>query len=366
MNDKHNILIAPLNWGLGHATRCIPIIELLLNLKQRVIIASDGDALLLLRSEFPNLEFIELPPYRISYPKNGKLFKWKLILQLPKINTTIIQEHKTLKKLIKKHQIDAVISDNRPGLYSKIIPSIYITHQTKVLSGWTTQITSYLHQYYIKKFSKCWIPDYSNHYSLSGKLSKVNSLNLKPTYIAPLSRLKPKLVTKKYDILAILSGPEPQRTILEEILLIQFKNANKKILLVRGIPNAKPIENKDIKHLTIINFMKAKELELSINQSEIIIARSGYSTIMDLTHLGKKAFFIPTPGQYEQEYLAKRLQQKGIAPFSIQSEFTLNHLTQLKQYKGFGTKKSNTSKLTKALQQLLSLLDSKRKLRANP
>ena len=77
------ILVAPLNWGLGHATRCIPIIRALKAHNFEPVIASDGAALQLLKKEFPDLEHVELPSYNITYPKNGKRFKSKLISETP-------------------------------------------------------------------------------------------------------------------------------------------------------------------------------------------------------------------------------------------------------------------------------------------
>ena len=170
LKKQKTILVAPLHWGLGHATRCIPIINELLKHSFNVLLGSDGAALLLLRKEFPQLEYIELPPYNITYPKKGEFFKLKLFLKLPKIKKTMNSEKKMVKKLVEEGRIDGIISDNRLGIRSKNVPSVFITHQLNVLSGNTSYFSSKMHQKIIKKYDACWIPDVSGSINLSGKL----------------------------------------------------------------------------------------------------------------------------------------------------------------------------------------------------
>ncbi len=213
-NETKNILVAPLNWGLGHATRCIPIIQELEKNGFNPIIASDGVALALLRKEFPNLITIELPSYDIEYAKKGENFKWKLIKNSPKTLYAILQEKQQIKKIVKEHQLAGIISDNRLGVHSKKVPSVFITHQLTVLSGKTTWISSKLHQHFISKFTECWIPDVNEIPNLTGKLGHLKNTKLKLTYIGILSRLQKKELPIKYQLMVILSGPEPQRTFL--------------------------------------------------------------------------------------------------------------------------------------------------------
>lgn len=342
------ILIAPLNWGIGHATRCIPIINALIKQGFTPILASDGNALLLLQKEFPNLKTYELPSYGIQYAKNPSFFKLKLLFQIPKILKKIKEERIVVANIIKKENIKGIISDNRFGVWSNKIPSVYITHQIIVLSGLTTFFTTKIHQRIINKYNICWIPDVKENPRLSGKLSNTLNLKTKHHYLGILSRFSNKLNSNtklnksKYDILILLSGQEPQRTLLENKLLSEFKSSTKKIVFVRGIISEKE-EIQNIKHITFINYLLQNELEKAINQSDLVISRSGYSTIMDLATLQKKAFFIPTPGQTEQEYLATHLNKLQIAPFCKQHEFTLSKLTALKNYTGFDTKFKNST-----------------------
>lgn len=319
---------------MGHATRCIPIINALLIANYEAVLASDGDALQLLQKEFPLLKSVELPPYNIAYPKNGKHLTLKLLLQLPHIISAIKKERKTVSQLIDKESIVGIISDNRFGVYSKKVPSVYITHQLKVLSGKTTMITSKIHQQLFKKFDECWVPDEEGIPNFSGALGHLKNPCFNLKYLGILSRFQPKQREIKYDLLLLLSGPEPQRTLLENKLLKEFQHFNGKILMVRGVLN----NNAEIKapnNFIIQNYLLANELEDAINQSKLVVARSGYSTVMDLAALGKKAFFIPTPGQFEQEYLAKRLQEKWVAPYAKQDEFSAAKLPELTNFSGF-------------------------------
>ena len=332
-SKQKTILIAPLNWGLGHATRCIPIIRALENNNYIPILASDGVALELLRKEFPHLQSLELPSYQIEYAANGANFKWKIIKNSPKMIRAILEEKKIIQNWIKNYAIDGVISDNRLGVFSKKIPSVFITHQLNVMTGNTTWFTSKVHQSIIKKYTACWVPDHAGTPNLTGKLGHVDNPNLKAQYIGPLSRLQKKLLPKKYDLMVILSGPEPQRGILEKHLKVEIVKYSGSVIFIEGI-----IEKKQkiatIGNVIYYNFMNSIELEQAFNESEMVLCRSGYTTIMDLAQLRKKAFFIPTPGQYEQEYLAKKMKKDGLVPYATQDAFRMENILEIEEYKG--------------------------------
>ena len=339
---KKKILVSPLNWGLGHATRCIPIIKALEGANFEPILASDGDALGLLKKEFPHLLALELPSYDIEYAKKGKNFKWKLITQLPKIVNSISKERKTVDSWINKYSISGIISDNRLGVHSKKVPSVFITHQLRVLTGNTSWLTTKLHHIYINKYNECWVPDTDGAPNLSGKLGHLDIPFEHVRYIGPLSRLHKKITPIKYQLMVILSGPEPQRTLLEEKLILELKKYDKPVLFINGrIESEQQVEIVD--NITFYNYMDSEQLELAFNESEKILCRSGYTTIMDLAHLGKKAFFIPTPGQYEQEYLARKLKTERIAPSCHQDSFKIERLDSIDLYKGLNTVPTNIS-----------------------
>ncbi len=337
MPKQHRILVAPLNWGLGHATRCIPIIKALLYHGFQPVMASDGVALSLLQKEFPSLEALKLPSYKIKYAQKAQHFKLKMIWDSPKVLKAMAKEKKEVKRIVKQHQIHGIISDNRLGAYYKKVPCVFITHQLNVLSGNTTWFSSTMHQRIIKKFDACWVPDVPGKPNLTGKLGHLKKSKLNIKYLGPLSRFQKKELPKKYDLLVLLSGPEPQRGMLAEKLLEELKGFSGNILFVKGkIEESQRVNTLDYRQasVTVYNFMQSRELEAAINSSKLVLCRSGYTTVMDLAKLEKKAFFIPTPGQYEQEYLAKRLDKKNIVPYAEQKSFQLSDLERVDRYSG--------------------------------
>lgn len=333
MKMKKNILVAPLNWGLGHATRCIPIIKALEAHNFNPIIASDGVALTLLKKEFPHLVSVELPPYDISYAEKGKNFKWKLLAQMPKMFKAVYSERKIVNQIIENHSIEGIISDNRLGVYSAKIPSIFMTHQLNVLSGKTSWLTTKVHSKFISKFNQCWVPDNDSMSNLTGKLGHLKKPLKNLVYIGPLSRFEKRRKKIKYDLMVILSGPEPQRTLLEQKIIKELEFYEGNVVFIKGVVEANQICSV-IGSITFYNFMNSEQLENTFNQSEKVLCRSGYTTVMDLAKLGKKAFFIPTPGQYEQEYLAEKYKIDGIAPSCKQEEFSIDKLKTIENYKG--------------------------------
>ena len=332
MHSK-NILVAPLNWGIGHATRCIPIIHKLLQEGFNPIIASDGNALQLLRKEFPELKYFELPSYNITYPKNGIWLKAKLATQVFAIRKAIKLEREYVKTLVGSENLIGIISDNRLGVLSSRVPSVYITHQITVMSGLMTLISSKAHQYYINQFDECWIPDIETNINLSGKLSK-GKLKIKAKYLGVLSRLNIQELKPKYDLLVLLSGLEPLRSNIEEKLISELKDFKGSVLFVRGDISGN--KEKMVRgNIIFCDFLVSNELEEAINSSKLVLCRSGYSTVLDLAKLKKKAFFIPTEGQNEQKYLAEHLEDIGIAPFCSSKDFKIDMLKDVEKYNGF-------------------------------
>jgi len=319
------ILVAPLDWGIGHATRCIPIIKQLREHGYTPIIASSGKSLALLQKVFPTIEGINLPAYAIRYAKNPKFFTLKLLFQVPRLVKTYKAEKRVIDKLVRENKIDALISDNRFGVYHKDIPSIYLTHQVRVLSGVFTFLTTYFHQKIINKYDVCWVPDIADSPNLSGDLSHHVKIKKPPIYIGILSPLVKEEFPIKYDILFLLSGPEPQRTLLEEKIISQVYVLKKRICIIRGVIE-KEVKQSQKDRVTTYNYLLGKDLNKVINQSQLVIARSGYSTVMDLAKLKKKAFYIPTPEQAEQLYLAEYLKEQSVADYSLQEKFSLRNL----------------------------------------
>jgi uncharacterized protein (TIGR00661 family) len=308
------ILIAPLDWGLGHATRCIPIIRALAANGYEVIAAAEGAQAHLLQTEFPSMQILPLAGYLVQYSRTRWGLPFTLLAQLPRLQRTIKDEHRWLDRIIDEHDIDLVISDNRYGLYSKKVPCIFITHQLTIKApfGWIEKTLQRINYRYINRFSSCWVPDVAGELNAGGLLSHPVVLpRTKVHYIGLLSRFQTRQSEKKYDYCILLSGPEPQRTLLEEKLLAGLSKTGGNILFVRGKPGSSEILNKT-DHIEIKNHLRGVELEEALLQSEYIISRSGYSTVMELFSLQKKSILIPTPGQTEQEYLAKKLQSNQV------------------------------------------------------
>lgn len=325
-------MVIPLDWGLGHATRCVPVIRALLANGCEVLIAAEGATESLLKHEFQQLRFIPLTGYRISYSKKKYWLPFKIIAQVPWILMRIYKEHQWVKKNVKIHSITAIIADNRFGLYHSTLPSVYITHQLLIKTGnpFTEKVAQKIHYWFIKKYSVCWVPDFVGPNNIAGELSHPVNRPKNITYIGGLSRFENRgAFEKKYDLLMLVSGPEPQRTIFESLLLIQLENFKGKSLLVRGLPGIAAVDENDFEtrnnqpNLTIKNHLAAEELNEVIQQSDLVVCRSGYTTIMDLIKLNKKAILVSTPGQTEQEYLAAHLMQQQIFYAVSQQHFNL-------------------------------------------
>ena len=303
------VLIIPLDWGLGHATRCIPMIQHMLSLGWNVTLAGEGKISDLLSTEFPDLPMLTIKGYRIRYPKKGWLFIPTIIFQIPKIISSIIYEHHWLKKQWKKYEWDVVISDNRYGLYTKRAKTIIITHQLHLISGIGHSVDMLLQRLvytYIHRYNTCWVPDTADQLNIAGLLSHPSHLPDNVQFIGPISRLEKRVVTEENFILLLLSGPEPQRTLLEAKLIEQATCINETFICIRGLPEQYKSE-RVAKNIRFVNHAPAQTLSHYIQQSKMVICRTGYSTVMDLIKLNKKALMIPTPGQTEQEYLGKRL-----------------------------------------------------------
>jgi uncharacterized protein (TIGR00661 family) len=325
-NDKkYTILVAPLDWGLGHATRCITIIRALLIEGHKVIIGAEGNQAALLKEAFPQITLLNLPGYGVEYSQNPKLLTFKILAQLPKILRAISFEQQWLKQIIKEHAIDIVIADNRYGLYSSRIPSVFITHQLTIKAPfkWLEQLMRRINYSYINRFSACWVPDMEAEINIGGALSHPAQLPKTPVhYINLLSRFKLLETEQKFDCCILLSGPEPQRTVFEQLIIDSIKKMKGSFLLVRGKPLEKSIPF-IADHIQVYNHLNGEELSLAIQQSEYIVCRSGYSTLMELLALKKKMILIPTPGQTEQEYLAYKLSKDGLALASNQQNLDL-------------------------------------------
>lgn len=324
-NTLH-ILVAPLDWGLGHTTRCMPVIQHLLHSGHRVLFAGNEQQRGYVLATLPQLPIVHLNGYNISYAKQGNMFMAAIAGQVPKVMRAIGQEHEWLKKIVAEHSIDAVISDNRYGLHHAAIPCAIMTHQLQVMSGmgaWVDNMLRKLHYHYLQKFNTCWVVDVPDAPGLAGALSHPATLPHNATYVGLLSQIPISNNVSKDYLLVLLSGPEPQRTLLSRQLWAQLQSYKGQVVFAEGKADADAPAHipAHIRHYPILT---KDNLETILQGAAMVICRSGYSTIMDLVKLQKKAILIPTPGQTEQEYLAKQLQQQGIYPYLSQTDFEIN------------------------------------------
>lgn len=329
---KLRILVAPLDWGLGHATRCIPIIYELIKQGCEVWLAGEGAQKALLRLELPDLPFLDLPGYRIRYGRTGATMLWQMAWQSRKITRMIAKENEWLKNVVDEFHFNAVISDNRYGLHHPKIRSVFITHQLTIkspLGNWSERLLQKKNYSYIKHFTECWVPDTEEAGSLAGILSHPQ---VKPPvqvrYIGPLSRFETSAnPLRPGHLLFVLSGPEPQRTLLENAIVRDIAHYPGAAVIARGLPasaNVIPSTNT----IKFYNHLPAEAMNKEMIDAEYVISRSGYSTVMDIMKLGKKSILVPTPGQTEQEYLGKYLAEKKLALCISQKSFSLNEALQ--------------------------------------
>lgn len=348
------ILIAPLNWGLGHATRCIPIIRTLEKLGASVYLASDGSALRLLKAEFPHLPAFTLPSYRIRY--QTKSMVWNIAKQLPRIVLAIRTEQWATERLVREHGIQGIISDNRYGCFSRQTRNVMLTHQIhlKVPNAALQWGANRVLHFALDKFDDIWIPDEEAEPNLAGELSHPSLAGMKTYYVGLLSRfshqnkapnanLDGKELPKRLQIAVILSGPEPQRSYLEQLLLEQALALPHKFVFVKGKTEVK--EHQFVAaHVEVVSYLTSSELNELIRESDLVVCRSGYSSLMDLAvYSDKKALLIPTPGQTEQEYLGHKLARQGAFVCQSQDKIDLESaLRQIEATNGFNDKPFDT------------------------
>lgn len=314
MATRKRILVAPLDWGLGHATRCVPLINALVENGCEVVMAGNGASLKLLQKRFPLLRTVALPGYNVSYSRSASQVL-STLFQMPRLLRVIAAEHSVVNDLVEKERFDGIISDNRYGIHHDSVPSVIVTHQLKLMMPRSMKmlepaVMKMLHRY-VNRFDQCWIPDASGEQNLSGVLSHNVELKIPKVFIGPLSRFENFAQRDvDYDLLVVLSGPEPQRTLLQQKIIKQLLPTNLKIALVEGtLTNEKQRSLRE--NFEVFGYADENELAQLIARSKNILARSGYSTVMDLCKLQRNALLIPTPGQTEQEYLAQHLSKQG-------------------------------------------------------
>lgn len=319
-------MLSPLAWGLGHASRSVPIVKLLQNNGFNVILAANRSACFLFERELHNTTCIKIPGFEVRYSRFLPLML-SLVLQFPLFLVQVFIDRIAISYIIKKYDIDIIISDNRFCFKHPKTYNIYLTHQVNIALSkklfFLEKAASKFHQLIIKKYHELWIPDYPGNHALAAKLSDARPVQIKYRYVGHLSRfntvIKPP-TAPKYKFAFVLSGPEPQRSMLEKIIVDFFNNTNTNILIIRGLTTNRQYP-KTSENICFMNYADTQKLIEVCNSAEIMVSRSGYSSIMDWVALGTKTILIPTPGQSEQAYIARHLQQKSQFVFLKQADF---------------------------------------------
>jgi len=312
------IFVSPLAWGLGHATRDIPIIKEFLARGHQVTIATSGNALALLRREFPECAWIEYPDYPAPYTRT-RWYLLKFTAYIPVMLRAMEEERKMAERLFRHREYDLIVSDNRFGVYAPDIPSFFISHQLRFSVPWFLKpvewVSEVFNSRYHERFTAVIVPDNdpATGVSLSGKLccSGIRTTVRRTWFAGILSSVGRMAVPEDIDYLITISGPEPQRTRLEEILLPQVPALPGKKVVLLGRP-CESFEYRLPDGTIVRAHARREEMAVFMNRARFIISRSGYTTVMEIAELGKKqCLFIPTPGQTEQEYLSVYYRHKG-------------------------------------------------------
>lgn len=337
------VMVCPLDWGLGHATRMIPLINRYINAGYHVFIGGSGKSGMLLKNTFPGLTYINLPSPEIRYASKGAWLIPALIFQIPALLISVFREHNQIRQIIKDFEIDIVVSDNRYGLFSKKAYCIVVTHQVfpslPHVIRWAEIPLHLILRVLLLRFHACWIPDFPDPLNnLSGRLSHRFRLPGNARFIGILSRFKDAAEMeienpgKRYELVIIVSGPEPQRKVFRDLAISEAIKATGRVLIITG-----SVENEALTgihkhpHIEVVPHLETSVFRQVLLQAGIIVCRSGYSGIMDLVSLGRSAILVPTPGQCEQEYLAEYLSQKGWFSFIPQQAFSFEQVLKINQ-----------------------------------
>lgn len=303
---RERVLIAPLHWGLGHAARCIPLIENQIQQGNEVIIAASDGPKALLEAHFPKVRFIDIPFMTITYPADGNMVRHFALKGIALLKS-IWREHRLLQEIVKDERIDLVISDARFGLWTSRCRCVFVTHQIKIMSPRFEGLINALNRWVMNRYDEVWIPDHATSPGLAGELSHPSKMPKRVRYIGPLSRFTgppSPAIPPRWNTVVMISGPEPQRSLFEAEMVRTLIERGGSALLVRGKPEEPQETTMD--GLTLLHHLDDETLSEALVSAELVIARSGYSTIMDLDALGvRHARFYPTPGQTEQEYLSR-------------------------------------------------------------
>ena len=352
------ILVCPLDWGLGHAARCVPVIRELVERGHEVVLGGHGRSMEFLKGEFPGLEGLDFPGISLRYPL-GRSFYFFYAAKIPGFLWHTVREHQRLRKWVLAHRFQWVISDGRLGLFTRLCPSVLITHQLFIkcpdleFAGhawgrWLETVAYWVFRLLFRRFDQVWVPDFAVPPDLSGELSHRKTRLKNVRFIGPLCRFGAEASPDEppaaaIRCLALVSGPEPQRSLFEAKIRSILADVPGRRVVVLGKPDgsrpADPARLPEDREAGLFVFPHADQETMGrlIRRADLILTRPGYTTIMELAGLkARRIVFVPTPGQLEQAYLARYLQKRGIAPWRDQDRLSREDLEfDAAKYRGF-------------------------------
>jgi uncharacterized protein (TIGR00661 family) len=306
---KKKVFIAPLNWGLGHATRDLPLIKELINKNFEVFVGANGRSLELLKREVPECRFIDFPDYPIKYPRTRFFVTRFMSVIFPQMLTAMFREGRALRDLQKKYKFDFIISDNR----FRYLISHQLRYKLPFPINKMEWLPEYFNSVFFNRYDKIIVPDTGKENNFTGELAHRMRFipEEKLIYSGILTDLSKPSIQKESDIdfLIIVSGPEPQRTKLELLIMQQIHALEGNVIAALGKPESNYKITKG--NATIYSFLNRERIADCMSRAKFIIGRPGYTSVMEMVELGKKALFIPTPGQVEQVYLAQHYMAQG-------------------------------------------------------
>jgi uncharacterized protein (TIGR00661 family) len=331
-------LVAPLDWGLGHATRCAPVVREFLEKGCDVELAVTRGNAAILREMFPDVRQRLAPSYNIVYPKHGYNMAFWLLKNSAHLRAVMSAEHHYAEEMVERHGYDILVSDNRFAFRSRKAKSVYMTHQCRIafpkMFRMFEAFGAAWHASVMSRFDEVWVPDVPEFPGYAGKLSHVDSCPRPLKFVGPLSRFSMLPLTqsteKDLGIVAVVSGVEPARSRFESRLRSVLSQIPGKHVVLLGKP-ASSQKSWTEGNVTFYNHLPTQEFADVISRAGWVISRGGYSTVMDMAVLGAKCIFVPTPGQYEQVVLAADLSAAGFAVSIEEGSLSVDSLSKALQ-----------------------------------
>jgi len=314
-NTPKKVLFGTSSWGLGHATRDLNLIRGLLSRGCEVTVVSTGGALRVLKGELgDSCHYLDWPDIPSSVARSSFLFYLKTTANVPRIMWIWHREKRRVAELLRQERFDLIVTDHRNGLVRSDVRSCFITHSPRYIAPWRDPFMEGIMEWFLARWFapvyKILIPD-DEEGGMSGDMS--HKIRFTPreklAYLGILSSAHRRDLPQDIDYFITISGPEPQRTMFADKVLSQVDKLSGKIVIALGTPGgtAPKLGNK----IEIYPYLNRDKQEEMLNRAKLVICRSGYTTLMELAEIGRKALLIPTPGQSEQEYLAKTLRERG-------------------------------------------------------